>query len=247
MSSEAQLTANRANAALSTGPTTEAGKAKSSHNAVKTGLTGRTILLPTDDREIYIQHIARFFTKYQPVTDDEKALTQSVAESEWRLLRIPTLESGIYAIGRRNLAGEFPDEPDPAVRAAMIDAQVFQNCRKDLSNLALQEARLRRMRDADLATLKDMIKTRLDKQKSDLASASLKRLAALDAGNAFDPTLFGFEFTNDELIDHHETGEARRFMTGEYSELSEPEYKRFMKRRSTKNISVLSGTEQKAA
>ena len=96
MSSEAQITANRANAQLSTGPITEAGKAKSSHNAVKTGLTGRTILLPTDDREVYLQHVARFFTKYQPVTEDEKALTQSVADTEWRLVRIPSLESGIY-------------------------------------------------------------------------------------------------------------------------------------------------------
>src|SRR6185437_6194490 len=41
--SEAQLAANRANSQLSTGPTSEAGKAKSSLNAVKTGLTGRTV------------------------------------------------------------------------------------------------------------------------------------------------------------------------------------------------------------
>jgi hypothetical protein len=41
--SDARLAANRANAQHSTGPTTPEGKAKSSHNAVKTGLTGRTI------------------------------------------------------------------------------------------------------------------------------------------------------------------------------------------------------------
>jgi hypothetical protein len=231
MSSEAQITANRANAALSTGPVTEDGKAKSSHNAVKTGLTGRTILLPTDDREVYLQHVARFFTQYQPVTDDEKALTQSVADTEWRLLRIPSLESGIYATGRRQLSGEFADEPDVAVRAAMIEAQIFQNSRRDLSNLALQEARLRRMREADLAALKEMIQTRLDKQKSAFASAGVARLQAVNAGNVFDPTLFGFEFTNEELIAHDEIRQARHFMLGEYSKLSETEYKRFMKRR----------------
>jgi hypothetical protein len=47
--SAAQLAANRANAEKSCGPKTAAGKFTSSHNAVKTGLTGRTILLPTDD------------------------------------------------------------------------------------------------------------------------------------------------------------------------------------------------------
>src|SRR5947207_15068194 len=43
MSSPKQIEANRANSLLSTGPTSPAGKAKASHNAVNTGLTGRTV------------------------------------------------------------------------------------------------------------------------------------------------------------------------------------------------------------
>src|SRR4051794_40029450 len=46
--SPSQLAANRANAHLSTGPRTPEGKAKSCLNAVKTGLTGRTVLLPAE-------------------------------------------------------------------------------------------------------------------------------------------------------------------------------------------------------
>jgi hypothetical protein len=231
MSSEAQLAANRANAQLSTGPITEAGKAKSSHNAVKTGLTGRTILLPTDDGDVYLQHVARFFTKYQPVTEDEKALTQSVADTEWRLVRIPSLESGIYANGRSRLANAFADESDPAVRAVRIEAQVFQDCRKDLSNLALQEARLRRMREADTAALKELIQTRRAKHSNDFASACVKRDAVIKAGNEFDPALFGFEFTNEELAAHEEMRQAQYFAQGGYSKLSAAEYKRYMQRR----------------
>lgn len=45
--SERRLAANRANTQLSTGPRTPEGKAKSSLNAVKTGLAGRTVLLST--------------------------------------------------------------------------------------------------------------------------------------------------------------------------------------------------------
>jgi hypothetical protein len=44
-----QLAANRANTQLSTGPTSPEGKAKASLNAVKTALTGRTVLLSCDD------------------------------------------------------------------------------------------------------------------------------------------------------------------------------------------------------
>ena len=53
MSSPKQLAANQANSQLSTGPKTPEGKATSSLNAVKTGLTGRTVLLPGDDAAAY--------------------------------------------------------------------------------------------------------------------------------------------------------------------------------------------------
>ena len=69
--SDARLAANRANAQLSTGPLSPEGKAKSSLNAVKTGLTGRTVLLPADDAAVYRQHLDRHFAKHAPATDEE--------------------------------------------------------------------------------------------------------------------------------------------------------------------------------
>ncbi|MBV9745513.1 MAG: hypothetical protein JO099_17270 [Acidobacteriia bacterium] len=47
--SPAQLAANRANAQLSTGPTSEAGRHRSSLNATKHGLSGRTVVLSGKD------------------------------------------------------------------------------------------------------------------------------------------------------------------------------------------------------
>ena len=44
---------NRANAAHSTGPKTEAGKPRSCLNALRHGLTGHTIILPAEDLEAY--------------------------------------------------------------------------------------------------------------------------------------------------------------------------------------------------
>ena len=132
-----QLEANRANAQLSTGPTSSEGRAKVSHNAVKTGLTGRTVLLPTDDVAAYQAHVERIFKQFAPVEDEEKRLTQSLADTLWRLERIPSLEAGIYAIGRRELAAQFADEEDETVRKAMIEAQIFLTYRRDLSNLSI--------------------------------------------------------------------------------------------------------------
>src|SRR5438270_12722985 len=102
-----RIAANQRNAQLSTGPTSETGKAKSSLNAVKTGLTGRTVLLPGDDAEAYQTHIDSFFHRWDPVGDGERNLAQSLADTEWRLLGIPALEMGIYALGRLEFASEF--------------------------------------------------------------------------------------------------------------------------------------------
>ncbi|MGH9583349.1 MAG: hypothetical protein ACRD4O_10470 [Bryobacteraceae bacterium] len=64
--SPAAVAANRANAQLSTGPNSLEGKAKSTLNAVKTGLTGRTVLLPADDAAAYESHVQRFMKDLEP-------------------------------------------------------------------------------------------------------------------------------------------------------------------------------------
>ena len=163
--SEAQLNANRANAQMSTGPTSPAGKEISSHNAVKTGLTGRTILLPTDDVAAYQSIVAMVNAKFAPVNDIEKHLTQNIADTEWRLLRIPVLESGFYALGRHQLANECAHEHDPQTRAVMLEALIFQTYQKDLRNLALQERRLRSQLKADTAELRRLQAERQEKEQ----------------------------------------------------------------------------------
>jgi hypothetical protein len=186
--SDARLNANRANAQFSTGPKTEEGKAKSSMNAVKTGLTGRTVLLPSDDAVIYQQHLDRHFARFAPATDQEKALVQTIADTEWRLLRIAPLEAGIYAVGRRKLADLFPEEKDPINREALIQAEIFMTYRKDFSNLALQERRLRNQRKADIAELRELQKERLEKAA---------RAAKKPAGG-FDFSTVEFQAYNDQ-------------------------------------------------
>src|SRR5438270_618208 len=150
MPTAAQIEANRANAQLSTGPTSETGKAKSSLNAVKTGLTGRTVLLPSDDAVVYEAHVAEFMKRLAPVGEDEQNLAQSLADTEWRLFRILALELGIYAVGRIEFAELFANE-DEAVRKHLIEAKVFLAYQRQLNNLSIQEGRLRRQRDKDAA------------------------------------------------------------------------------------------------
>jgi hypothetical protein len=199
MSTSAQAKANRENAQHSTGPRTEEGKAKSSLNAVKTGLTGRTVLLPGDDIAAYHQHVASLEAHYQPATDAEKLLVQSIADAEWRAARIPTLETGIYALGRQEFAALFEHE-DPAVRPALLDAKTFLVYQRQLNNLTLQENRLRRQREKDIAELRQLQADREAARKKRFDTGLNAYYRAKFHERDFDFSTIGFEFTAEQFL-----------------------------------------------
>jgi hypothetical protein len=185
MSSTAQINANRANSQFSTGPTTDAGKAKSSHNAVKSALTGQTILLPTDDVPAYEKLAQALIDLHRPAAYQEEILVQSLIDTEWRLRRVPGLEAAIYALGRREFA-------DSAIADRnIIDVQVFLKYERHLKNLSIQEARLRRMYEKDLARLSAMQAERKEAQQA-AAKEAAKRAPEKTPVN---PEI-GFEFSN---------------------------------------------------
>jgi hypothetical protein len=142
---------NRANAQLSTGPTSEAGKAISSKNALKTGLTGRTVLLPSDDRAAFEQHVNAYFDEYKPQGLRERELVQSLAETRWRLNRSFALEAALFS----QVAADVEEgTPVPGHLENLLKYE------KTLKNLHLQEARLHRRFDKDLAELRELQQTR---------------------------------------------------------------------------------------
>ncbi len=195
--SESRLIANRANAQLSTGPRTPEGRAISSMNArdeaallsvpktqgVVTGLTGRTVLLPSDDAEAYQQHLLAYENEFQPVGLRERELVQSLADIQWRLQRIPGLEMAIYARGRDEFAAQF-EELDPAVLSARIDLETFLQYQKPLRNLQIQEGRLQRQREKDMAELRELQEERRQSAQPETETAHLSSTASnLDGPN----------------------------------------------------------------
>lgn len=132
MATEAQIEANRANAKLSTGPKSDTGKSRVSANAVKTGLTGRTVLLPGDDLAAYQELLERVTARFQPVTGDEKVLAQRIADTEWRLARIPELSDSIQTLGLRELSSQLAEQfadVDEESRAAKPTVQPNRNAK----------------------------------------------------------------------------------------------------------------------
>ena len=64
--SAVQMNANRQNSAHSTGPRTNNGKQRTRLNGLRHGLTGHTVLMPNEDREVYEAFYAETIASLQP-------------------------------------------------------------------------------------------------------------------------------------------------------------------------------------
>lgn len=194
-----------------TGPRTPEGKAKSSLNAVKTALTGGTVLLPSDDAALYEQHLQQFADQFQPVGPLERNLVQSLADTAWRLMRIPALEMAIYASGHEKFADRFAGR-DPALRNNLIQMETFLFYEKQLRNLQIQEGRLRRNREKDAAELSRLQHERGQKEEADRKAAAKRDLAERNSskpsmlvpGKFYPEFVFATEDTHREL--EHDAG-----------------------------------------
>ncbi|MGB6941033.1 MAG: hypothetical protein WBE37_01385 [Bryobacteraceae bacterium] len=171
-----RLRANQANALRSTGPRTAAGKQRSARNAVTHGLTAASPILPTEDPAAYQIHCRQFRDEYQPATPTESQLTQELAETAWRLNRIPLLEAQL-----------FSQNPNPETLVPQ------------LATLGMHSQRLSRQFQKTLDQLREIqAERRLQHERE------LKRAAALlelhkHKGIPYDPAQDGFVFSKDEI------------------------------------------------
>ena len=189
---------NPATPGHATGPRSPEGKAVSSLNALKSGLTGRTVLLPSDDAAAYLQQLEGLIAEFQPLGPREAALVQSIADVFWRLDRIPRLELAIFAKGREEFASLVADR-DPSLQPGLIEVHTFLVYEKQLRNLHLQESRLRRNRDKDIAELRKLQGERIAQEREDLEFAARLYIAAKQARKPFHPSDAGFDFSIEDL------------------------------------------------
>jgi low affinity Fe/Cu permease len=93
MSTQAQIAANQANCQLSTGPTSEAGKAASCLNNLKYGLTGNSFsVLPWENEEDYDTLLAALRASLNPPGPFEQLLVEKMAQHQWLAQRALVLQ-----------------------------------------------------------------------------------------------------------------------------------------------------------
>jgi hypothetical protein len=101
MASPQQISANQQNASLSTAPRTPVGKARSSRNALKTGMFSKQLLLPDENGKEFDRLRTDLLAEWQPVGPTETQLVDRLTGLFWRQGRLYRGEVGLYAIYRQ--------------------------------------------------------------------------------------------------------------------------------------------------
>jgi hypothetical protein len=139
MSTEAQITANQANCQNSTGPKTEAGKAASSQNSWKHGLTvGVFRVLANEDQFHYDLLRQALLLEYEPATTTEAILVERMAQHHWMRNR---------AVNYQTACLECGDDLDTArlslfMRYEAMQERGFHKCLNDLLKLRAERQKV---------------------------------------------------------------------------------------------------------
>jgi len=159
-----------------------------------TALTGRAVLLPTDDAAEYQRRLRAYEKELAPVGQLESDLAQSIVDTMWRLKRIPALEMAIFAQGYVQFADQFK-EHDESLRSGMIELQTFLTYERQLRNLQFQESRLSRRREKETAELRKLQSERKAKEAEAPVHAATSEPLVKSNDTSFKPAPNGFEFS----------------------------------------------------
>jgi hypothetical protein len=133
---------NRANAQKSTGPTSRAGKQRSSMNAVRHNLSGQHLMLLDTEAEAYNRMAASLLIDLNPKTEPERQIAQKVIHINFRLNRLTTIENNIFSFGLVSNESDSPNDDRIEVMAAQTRAWIERANSFDC--LGRYEARLSR-------------------------------------------------------------------------------------------------------
>jgi hypothetical protein len=189
---------NRANAQKSTGPRTPAGKQRSSLNALRHGLTGHTIVLPTEDQSAYQRHSQAFLDEYQPKGATETQLVQSLLDTSWQLNRASAVETNLFSLGIT--------ESEDRIRATHSDAETalamalaYREHNRAFANIGIYRQRLAREFERTLILLRQIQSERRQNEERQLDNAAKILKMHQDANLPYQPSDDGFVFSKAEI------------------------------------------------
>ena len=203
MVSERRIEANRKNAQRSSGPRTPEGRAKSSMNALRHGITGQVSIMTVEDRGAHDKFVQELIEGLQPEGAVELQFASVIAEDFWRLQRIRAVENDMLALGNFSDAASI-DVDHPEIHASLTRAQTFLDQSKDFERLTLYEQRINRAIEKNRKQLAELQAERKRERQEALEQACLlhQAPATRESPCSEDPTPAsnnGFVFSSEEI------------------------------------------------
>jgi hypothetical protein len=174
MVSERRIEANRKNAQRSTGPRTQEGRARSSINALRHGITGQVSIMTVEDRGAHDKFVQELIERFQPEGSVELQFASLIAEDFWRLQRIRAVENDMLALGNFSEAAAI-DVDHPEIHASLTRARTFLDQSKDFERLTLYEQRINRAIEKNRSQLEELQAERKRLRQEALEQACLLR------------------------------------------------------------------------
>ncbi|MFN7925139.1 MAG: hypothetical protein U0Q16_33890 [Bryobacteraceae bacterium] len=154
--------------ARATGPRTEAGKTRSSQNAVKHGLTSRAVVLANEDPAAWRKLLDDYVARFQPADSIEAQLVEQMAAAQWRIRRAWALETAtldLEIVQSGPQVSETFDRIDQPTRTAIAHKNLTDNSRS-LAAIQRHEARLAREYHRALGELRELQADRKAQEES---------------------------------------------------------------------------------
>jgi hypothetical protein len=179
-------------------PRTEAGKQRSSLNALRHGLTGQTVVLPTEDHSAYQRHSQSFLDEHQPKGATETQLVQSLIDTSWRQNRAAAVETNLFSLGITEMEDRIQaNHSDDETALAM--ARAFREHTRAFSQISMYSQRLARQFERTLELLLKIQDERRSRERHQLdAAADLLKMHKED-GLPYNPAEDGFVFSNEDI------------------------------------------------
>jgi hypothetical protein len=147
----------RANGAKSHGPTTAEGRAKSSRNATKHGLSSRNpLVLECENQEDFQAVHDQQMEIHQPATPAEKDLVDQMVAARWRILRLQSIETDVLDTEmRRRQENQRERGRDDIIRLSVAYTTVADNSRA-MALASRCESRLTRIYQSSYKILREL-------------------------------------------------------------------------------------------
>jgi hypothetical protein len=135
-----QIEANRLNSQKSTGPRSVEGKARSSQNALKSGIDAESLIILGEDRAALEALTQEYVERFHPSTPEQRHFVDILIRDDWQLRRLAKVDAQIWEYELT-----FPlkrDENAPHGRAYASGSTIFYRLqrRMDCAERSYQRA-----------------------------------------------------------------------------------------------------------